>query len=156
MIHTFVIWLTSSQNQFASELVRPLVFSCGLVCHILLFVYFFQLLIPDIGFLDKCHTSVFNALIWLQSQYSYAGSIWSPTILKNIYYLYIFLSNSLKFESKTTFVWPSQSEVVLLSLASQFRTIWRTSPRTFLTWEWLVNTDPVSARRRKGYSGYKS
>ena len=34
-----------------------------LVRHILLFVYFFKELISFISSLDKCHTSVFNALI---------------------------------------------------------------------------------------------
>ena len=32
------------------------------VCHTLLFVYFFKLLIPYIGCLDKCRTSAFSVL----------------------------------------------------------------------------------------------
>ena len=38
---------------FSSELVRRI-----------LFVYFFKYLISFIGFFDKCHTSVFNALVF--------------------------------------------------------------------------------------------
>ena len=50
-------------NQFVPEIVSCLPCSSGLVRHILLFVYFFKELISFISFLDKCHTSVFNALI---------------------------------------------------------------------------------------------
>ena len=49
-----------------SSSLRLLVFlarSSGLVRHVLLFVYFFKELISLIGSRDKCHTSVFNALI---------------------------------------------------------------------------------------------
>ena len=37
--------------------------SFRLVCHILLFVYFFKLSIPFIGFLDKCHINTFKNLV---------------------------------------------------------------------------------------------
>ena len=50
-------------NQFVPEIVSPLPCSSGLVRHKLLFVYLFKELISFIGSLDKCHTSVFNALI---------------------------------------------------------------------------------------------
>ena len=50
-------------NQFVPEIVSPMPCSSGLVRYILVFVYFFKELISFIGFLDKCHTSVFNALI---------------------------------------------------------------------------------------------
>ena len=51
-------------NQFVPEIVSPLPSSPALVCHTkLLIVYFFKELISFIGSLDKCHTSVFNALI---------------------------------------------------------------------------------------------
>ena len=43
--------------------VSPLPCSSELVRHTLLFVYFFKELISFNGSLDKCHTSVFNALI---------------------------------------------------------------------------------------------
>ena len=50
-------------NQFVPEIVSPLLCSPALVGRILLIVYFFLELISFIGSLDKCHTSVFNALI---------------------------------------------------------------------------------------------
>ena len=50
-------------NQFVPEIVCPLPCSCGFARHVLLFVNFFKELISCIGFLDKCHTSVFIALI---------------------------------------------------------------------------------------------
>ena len=50
-------------NQLVPEIVSPLPFSSGLVRHTLMFVYFFKELIAFIGSLDKCYTSVFNALI---------------------------------------------------------------------------------------------
>ena len=50
-------------NQCVPEIVSPLPCSPALVRHTLLFVYFFEELISLIGSLDKCHTSVFNALI---------------------------------------------------------------------------------------------
>ena len=53
------------RNQFVPEIVSPLPCSQALVCHTLLIVYFFNELISFIGSLDKCHTSVFNALIVL-------------------------------------------------------------------------------------------
>ena len=52
-------------NQFVPEIVSTLPCSPALVRHTLLIVYFFKELISFIGFLDKCHTSVFNALIFL-------------------------------------------------------------------------------------------
>ena len=51
------------QNQFVLEIVSSLPCSPALVRHTLLFVYCFKELISFIGSLDKCHTSVFNALI---------------------------------------------------------------------------------------------
>ena len=48
-------------------LVRPDMF---VVNYCLLFIYFFKELIYFIGFLDKCHTSVFNALIIILSRCS--------------------------------------------------------------------------------------
>ena len=53
-------------NEFIPEIVSPLPCSPAFVHHKLLIVYFFKELISFIGFLDKCHTSVFNALILLQ------------------------------------------------------------------------------------------
>ena len=50
-------------NQFVPEIVSPLPCSPTHVRHILLIVYFFKELISFIDSLDKCHTSVFNALI---------------------------------------------------------------------------------------------
>ena len=50
-------------NQFVLEIVSSLPCSPALVRHTLLFVYFFKELTSFVGFLDKCHTSVFNALI---------------------------------------------------------------------------------------------
>ena len=50
-------------NQFVPEILSPLPCSPALVRHTLLIVYFFKDFISFIGFLDKCHTSVFNALI---------------------------------------------------------------------------------------------
>ena len=50
-------------NQCVPEIVSPLPCSPALVRHTLLFVYFFEELISFIDSLDKCHTSVFNALI---------------------------------------------------------------------------------------------
>ena len=62
---TFVTWRSSSQNQFVPKIVSPLPCSSELVHLKLLFVYFFKEAISFIGSLDKCHTSVFNALILL-------------------------------------------------------------------------------------------
>ena len=45
-------------NQFIPEIVSPLPCSPRLVCHTLLYVYFFKELISFIGSLDICHTSV--------------------------------------------------------------------------------------------------
>ena len=50
-------------NQFVPEIVSTLPCSPSLVCHTLLIVYFFKELISFISSFDKCHTSVFNALI---------------------------------------------------------------------------------------------
>ena len=50
------------QNQFVPEIVSPLSCSSVLVRHTLLVVYFFKEHISFIGSIDKCHTSVFNAL----------------------------------------------------------------------------------------------
>ena len=53
-------------NKFVPEIVSPLPCSPALVRHTLLFFFFFfKELISFIGALDKCHTSVFNALIFL-------------------------------------------------------------------------------------------
>ena len=56
-------------NQFVPETVCPLPCSPRHVSHKLPFVYFFKELVTFIGYLDKCHTSVFNALIlkWAMS-----------------------------------------------------------------------------------------
>ena len=54
---------SSSLNHFVNEIVSPLPGSSGLVRHVLLF-FFFKQLISFVGFLDKCHISVFNALIY--------------------------------------------------------------------------------------------
>ena len=51
------------QNQFVPKIASPLPCSPVLVRHTLLIVYFFKEIISFIGSLDKCHTSVFNALI---------------------------------------------------------------------------------------------
>ena len=56
--------LLSSPNQFVPEIVSPSPFSSELVRHTLLFVYLFKEIISFIGSLDKCHTNVFNALIF--------------------------------------------------------------------------------------------
>ena len=53
-----------SPDQFVPEIVSPLPCSPALVRHTLLIVYFFKELISFIGSLDKCHTSVFNVLIF--------------------------------------------------------------------------------------------
>ena len=50
-------------NQFVPEIVSPLLCSSALVRHTLLIVYFSKELFSVIGSLDKCHTSVSNALI---------------------------------------------------------------------------------------------
>ena len=55
---------SSSPNQFVPEIVSPLPCSSELVHHTLLFVYFFKELLSFIGSLDKCHTCVFNVLIF--------------------------------------------------------------------------------------------
>ena len=52
-------------NHFVPEIVNPLPCSSELVRHTLLINYFFKELISFIGSLDKCHTSVFNALIYI-------------------------------------------------------------------------------------------
>ena len=58
--------------QFVPDTVSTLSCSSGLIRHILRFVYFifFKELMSFIGSLDKCHTSVFNALIFLTSPFS--------------------------------------------------------------------------------------
>ena len=53
-------------NQFVPKTVSPLP---ALVRHTLLIVYFFKELISFIGSIDKCHTSVFNALIKIVLQF---------------------------------------------------------------------------------------
>ena len=50
-------------NRFVPEIVSPLPGSPALVRHTLLIVYFFKELISFIGSLDKCYTSIYNALI---------------------------------------------------------------------------------------------
>ena len=55
-------------NQFVPEIVSPLPCLPALVCHTLLIVYFFKELISFMGSLDKCHSSIFNALIITQSE----------------------------------------------------------------------------------------
>ena len=55
-----------SPDQFVPDIVSHLPCSPELVRHTLLFfLYFFKELISFIDPLDKCHTSVFNALISL-------------------------------------------------------------------------------------------
>ena len=54
-------------NQFVPEIVSPLPCSHALVRHTLLIVYFFKEVISFMASLDKCHTSVFNALITIVS-----------------------------------------------------------------------------------------
>ena len=62
MIHKpFVTRRSSSKKQVVPAIISPLPSSSGLVRHTLLIVYFFKEFF--IGSLDKCHTSVFNALI---------------------------------------------------------------------------------------------
>ena len=51
-------------NQFVPEIFSPLPCLPTFVRHTLLFVYFFKEVISFIGSLDKCYTSVFNALIF--------------------------------------------------------------------------------------------
>ena len=64
MIHQpFVTRRSSSPNQFVPKIVSPLPCSTALVRHKLLFAYVFKELILFMGYLNKCHTSVFNALI---------------------------------------------------------------------------------------------
>ena len=64
MIHQpLAIWWSSSHNQFVTLILSPLPCSSVLVHHTLLFVYFFKQLISFFCFLDKCYTSIFNALI---------------------------------------------------------------------------------------------
>ena len=54
-----------SPNQFVPEIVSPFSCSPALVPHtLLIFFFFFKQLISFIGSLDKCHTSVFNTLIF--------------------------------------------------------------------------------------------
>ena len=57
------------RNQFVPEIVSTSPCSPALVRHTLLIVYFFKELISFIGSLDKCHTSVFNALIFCQCDF---------------------------------------------------------------------------------------
>ena len=73
MIHQPLSPDSLSQNQFVTDIVSPLPCPSGLVRHILLFslfIYFFKdfkELISSIGFIDKDNTSVFNALISLDT-----------------------------------------------------------------------------------------
>ena len=53
-------------NHFVPKIVSPLPCSPALVRHILLVVHFFKELVSFIGSLDKCHTSVFHALIFVK------------------------------------------------------------------------------------------
>ena len=53
----------ASPNQFVPEIVSTLPCLSGLIHHILLFVYFSKELISFTGSHDKCHISIFNALI---------------------------------------------------------------------------------------------
>ena len=56
--------MACSLAEFIPEIVSPSPCSPALVRHTLLIVYFFKELISFIGSLDKCHSSVFNALIY--------------------------------------------------------------------------------------------
>ena len=58
-----VHWRSSSLNQFVPEIVSPLPPLPAHVRHTFLIVYFFKELTSFISSLDKCHTSVFKALI---------------------------------------------------------------------------------------------
>ena len=55
-------------NQFVLEIVSPLHCLPALVRYTLLIVYLFKELISFIGCLDKCHISVFNALIFFEDK----------------------------------------------------------------------------------------
>ena len=68
-------------NQFVSEIVSPLPCSPAPVRHTLLIVYFFKELISFIGSLDKCHTSVFNALILFSNDWNSNLSVTEASIL---------------------------------------------------------------------------
>ena len=57
-----------SPNQFVPEIVSPLPCSSGLVPHILVFVYIFSEPISFNDPINKCHTSVFNALILIPAK----------------------------------------------------------------------------------------
>ena len=59
-ITTILFYWRNDTSSFVPENVSPLSCSSGLVRHTLLFVYFLKELISFIGFLDKCHTSVFQ------------------------------------------------------------------------------------------------
>ena len=82
-------WPVHPLNQFVPEIVSPLPCSPTLFRHTLLIVCFFKELISFIGSLDKCHTSVFNALIllWLP---------WQPEFFMEHNYLKEFEEDHLK------------------------------------------------------------
>ena len=68
MIHQPLSPGVHPSNQFVPDMFSPLPCSFGLVRNKLLFIYYFKELISFAGSLDKCHTSVFNALIYLRVQ----------------------------------------------------------------------------------------
>ena len=70
-------------NQFVPEIVSPLPCSPALVCHTLLTIYSFKELISFIGSLDKCHTSVFIALISVEVSYLHQNDISSILFVSN-------------------------------------------------------------------------
>ena len=69
------------QNQFIP--VSPLPCLHALVCHTLLFVYFFKELISFISSFDKCHTSIFNPLIMYLQSKCFANSVGKEEIARN-------------------------------------------------------------------------
>ena len=81
-------------DQFVPEIVSSLPCSSGLVNYILLFVYFFKELISFTASFDKCHTSVFNALILSNSLYTFSPKnstsdiIFGTPLVNKISYIY--------------------------------------------------------------------
>ena len=65
-------WGSNSNHQVMSLTCSPLSHpGRALVHHTLLILYFFKELISFVGSLDKCHTSVFNALILSGVSYNF-------------------------------------------------------------------------------------
>ena len=96
---TFVTWRISSPNQFVPVIVSSFPCLSWLFRHKLLYFLFifFKEPISFIGSLDKCHASVFNALVFPVDKHT-TGSVWIHQSFSRIFFS-AFYVRFRKFES---------------------------------------------------------